>query len=100
MDMSNMDKDNKNSKTILDKVLEKGINSIYLTMIECMQEENDKREKQNQEYKSKLDETNQKLEESNKKIEELERVINEMKSEFKEQFANIDYDIDYLYTHR
>ena len=85
---------------IMEKILEKGTNSMYLNMIESLQEELETHEKHNQEYKSKLDKTNQKLEESNKKIEELERVINEMKNEFGRKIENIDYDIEHLYTHR
>ena len=85
---------------IMEKILEKGTNHMYLNMIESLQEELETHEKHNQEYKSKLDKTNQKLEESNKKIEELERVINEMKNEFGRKIENIDYDIEHLYTHR
>jgi len=95
----------KKSKTLLERIeimeniLEKGTNHMYLNMIESLQEELETHEKHNQEYKSKLDKTNQKLEESNKKIEELERVINEMKNEFGRKIENIDYDIEHLYTH-
>jgi DNA repair exonuclease SbcCD ATPase subunit len=99
---SDTKENSKKSKTLIERIeimeniLEKGTNHMYLNMIE----ELETHEKHNQEYKSKLDETNQKLEESNKKIEELERVVNEMKNEFGRKIEDIDYDIEHLYTHR